>query len=74
MQPWNVLKIPRDKAAGQSSLFAVFDAASDNAGADDLPAAVMNITEWPEQELLANEKSALGFYIAGIHLTDSRIS
>ncbi|MEE2787965.1 MAG: DNA polymerase III subunit alpha [Myxococcota bacterium] len=55
----------RDRDAGQSSLFAVFDAADTTTSVQDLPAAVMNIHEWPEQELLANEKSALGFYISG---------
>ena len=55
----------RDREAGQSNLFGLLvnETASDSD--DEFPPEVMRIDEWPEQELLAQEKSSLGFYISG---------
>lgn len=58
----------RDKASGQSNLFDMLAAPPAAAGAlddDALPPELMEIGEWAEQELLANEKSVLGMYVSG---------
>ncbi|MCA9542886.1 MAG: DNA polymerase III subunit alpha, partial [Myxococcales bacterium] len=56
----------RDKASGQASLFGMFDAAAGkDTGDDDFPPEVLEVGEWPEQVLLAHEKSVLGFYVSG---------
>jgi len=54
----------RDREAGQSNLFAMLATPEDTTD-DVLPKEYLSIEEWPEQELLAHEKSALGFYISG---------
>ncbi len=58
----------RDKASGQANLFGML-AAPPTADAplddDALPPELMEIGEWAEQELLANEKSVLGMYVSG---------
>ena len=50
----------RAAAAGQNDMFGL-DAA---AAVDDAPAAV-DLHEWPERDLLRNEKEALGLYLSG---------
>jgi len=53
-----------DKQKGQSSFFGTFE--------DEkaiVPEAVSNLPEWPQHELLANEKELLGFYVTGHPLT-----
>ena len=54
----------RDREAGQSNLFAMLST-PDDTSSDELPKEFLAIEEWAEQELLAHEKSALGFYISG---------
>jgi len=60
----------RDRAMGQSDLFGAF-AASSGSGAWELERPELYVdpgadeTPWTERELLAEEKSALGFYISG---------
>ncbi|MDR3377817.1 MAG: DNA polymerase III subunit alpha, partial [Verrucomicrobiae bacterium] len=53
-----------DKQKGQSSLFGAFEEA-----APPMPEEVSNLPEWPQHELLANEKELLGFYVTGHPLT-----
>ena len=56
----------RDKESGQASFFDALAApAAADADAPEFPASVMAVEEWPEQELLANEKASLGFYVSG---------
>ena len=52
-----------DKARGQETLFGMLDA--DQPEADDIPAALRNMAEWPDAEKLAHEKELLGFYVSG---------
>ena len=53
-----------DKQKGQSSLFGALEEK-----APAMPEAVSNLPEWPQHELLANEKELLGFYVTGHPLT-----
>ena len=53
-----------DKQKGQSSLFGALEET-----ASPMPEAVSNLSEWPQHELLANEKELLGFYVTGHPLT-----
>ncbi|HLZ53496.1 MAG TPA: DNA polymerase III subunit alpha, partial [Verrucomicrobiae bacterium] len=53
-----------DKQKGQSSLFGALEEK-----APPMPEAISNLTEWPQHELLANEKELLGFYVTGHPLT-----
>ncbi len=55
----------RDQASGQASFFDVLAAPATAEESEDFPPQVMAIEEWPEQELLANEKASLGFYVSG---------
>ena len=54
-------KTNKDRDLGQMSFFDNPEASDDSfkESFEDLP----NIVEWPETELLANEKQMLGFYI-----------
>jgi DNA polymerase-3 subunit alpha len=56
-------KAQKDKAAGQSGLFGIFDDFVLAAGAkqDELPPA----PEWDEHTRLQNEKDVLGFFVSG---------
>jgi len=60
--------VQRDKASGQANLFGML-AAPPTARAplddDALPPDLMEVGEWAEQDLLANEKSVLGMYVSG---------
>ncbi len=60
----------RDKASGQTDLFAVFAEAS-NESATDPP--LPEVKPWSRRELLAQEKEALGFYASGHPLEDYSI-
>lgn len=57
-------KAQKDKAAGQSGLFGIFDS-------DILPAsgnsveALPNMPDWDEHTRLQNEKEVLGFFVSG---------
>jgi DNA polymerase-3 subunit alpha len=53
-----------DKQKGQSSLFGALEEQ-----APPMPEAISNLPEWPQSELLANEKELLGFYVTGHPLT-----
>ena len=55
-----------DRARGQTTLFGMLEESS---GVDEIPAALRNLTEWPESEKLAHEKELLGFYVSGHPLT-----
>lgn len=58
----------RDKESGQGDMFGMFSslAAASTTPADDaFPPEIAAIEEWPEQDLLAHEKSVLGFYVSG---------
>lgn len=62
----------RDKESGQGDMFAMFSSAatttsgSSSAGAQDaFPSEIQAVEEWPVQDLLAHEKSVLGFYVSG---------
>jgi DNA polymerase-3 subunit alpha len=56
-------KAQKDRAAGQSGLFGIFDdfVPAANAKAEELPAA----PEWDEHTRLQNEKDVLGFFVSG---------
>jgi DNA polymerase III subunit alpha len=56
--------IQSDKQKGQSSLFGAMEEKS-----PPMPEAVSNLPEWPQHELLQNEKELLGFYVTGHPLT-----
>ena len=49
-----------DRQRGQSSLFGAFEES-----APPVPESHANLPEWPEHELLAQEKELLGFYVTG---------
>jgi DNA polymerase-3 subunit alpha len=60
--------VQRDRASGQVSLFGAFD--------EPAPAKTVarprpgEMTEWPENELLAFEKELMGFYLSGHPLAE----
>jgi DNA polymerase III subunit alpha len=56
--------IIEDRQRGQSSLFGALE---DRASAD--PESQVNLAEWPDHEMLAQEKELLGFYVTGHPLT-----
>jgi len=53
-----------DRQKGQSSLFGALEEK-----APSMPESVSNLPEWPQHELLAQEKELLGFYVTGHPLT-----
>ena len=53
-----------DKQKGQSSFFGAFEEKT-----QPVPEAIASLPEWPQHELLANEKELLGFYVTGHPLT-----
>jgi DNA polymerase III subunit alpha len=53
-----------DRERGQSSLFGAFEDRS-----VEEPEAQRDLPEWPDHELLAQEKELLGFYVTGHPLT-----
>jgi DNA polymerase-3 subunit alpha len=62
----------RDRAAGQTSLFGLFDAAAVSALAGQVNAAAapsagdyVESEPWDRRELLVRERQALGFYVSG---------
>jgi DNA polymerase III subunit alpha len=52
----------RDKASGQTGLFAVFAESSSGTLLEPL---LQDIKPWSRKEVLAHEKEALGFYVSG---------
>ena len=63
----NGARTQKDKASGQTGLFAAF-AEADNTEAVDPP--LPEVKAWSRRELLAHEKDALGFYASGHPLED----
>jgi DNA polymerase-3 subunit alpha len=57
----------RDKETGQGDMFSMFttQAAFSARKSADFPSEIAAIEEWPVQDLLAHEKSVLGFYVSG---------
>jgi len=55
----------RDRSTGQSSLFSMLAAPTDESSNDELPPHIEALDEWPEQERLAHEKATLGVYVSG---------
>lgn len=53
-----------DKQKGQSSFFGAFEEKT-----KPVPESTGDLPEWPQHELLANEKELLGFYVTGHPLT-----
>jgi DNA polymerase III subunit alpha len=53
-----------DRQRGQSSLFGAMEEK-----APPMAEAISNLPEWPQHELLAQEKELLGFYVTGHPLT-----
>ncbi len=53
-----------DRQRGQSSLFGALEEKT-----VPMPEAATNLPEWPQHELLAQEKELLGFYVTGHPLT-----
>lgn len=63
----NGARTQKDKASGQTGLFAAFAEADTTASIDPpLP----DVKPWSRRELLAHEKDALGFYASGHPLED----
>jgi DNA polymerase III subunit alpha len=60
----------RDRDEGQGSLFEGLG--SQKAAATAQQAAVVQVPEWPRDELLAAEKEVLGFYLSGHPLDEYR--
>ncbi len=58
----------RDRAAGQSSLFDVFETAPKKSATT----AAARVAPWPQNEKLAYEKELLGFYVTGHPLDEYR--
>ncbi len=54
-------RLGRDRKAGQGSIFDLMDSGQSASRAASLP----NLPEWSENDKLAYEKEALGFYITG---------
>jgi DNA polymerase-3 subunit alpha len=54
-------KVQRELVTGQISFFSMDAENNTFAGDEQFP----NIPEWPQAQLLANEKSLLGFYLSG---------
>lgn len=63
----NGARIQKDKASGQTGLFAAF-AESDSSQSVDPP--LPEVKPWSRKELLGHEKDALGFYASGHPLED----
>lgn len=59
----------RDRESGQGSLFDLLDDPGD-AGFEETPPP--DVPEFPESEMLENEKALLGFYVSGHPLSSSR--
>jgi DNA polymerase-3 subunit alpha len=55
----------RDRAAGQTTLFGLFDAAPTRAAAASTAGDYLDSPPWDRRELLVRERQALGFYVSG---------
>jgi DNA polymerase III subunit alpha len=57
-------KAQKDKAAGQSGLFGIFDSDVMPSGSEKVE-ALPNVPDWDEHTRLQNEKEVLGFFVSG---------
>jgi DNA polymerase-3 subunit alpha len=57
-------KAQKDKAAGQSGLFGIFDSDITPAAGNKVE-ALPNVADWDEHTRLQNEKEVLGFFVSG---------
>jgi DNA polymerase-3 subunit alpha len=55
----------RDREAGQTTLFGLFDAAPGSAPAAPTAGDYVETPPWDRRELLVRERQALGFYVSG---------
>jgi DNA polymerase III subunit alpha len=55
----------RDRAAGQTTLFGLFDAAPSQSAAAPSAGDYVDAAPWDRRELLVRERQALGFYVSG---------
>jgi DNA polymerase III subunit alpha len=55
----------RDRAAGQTTLFGLFDAAPQTASAGPTAGDYVDCEPWDRRELLVRERQTLGFYVSG---------
>jgi DNA polymerase III subunit alpha len=55
----------RDRAAGQTTLFGLFDSAPEQASAAPTAGDYVECEPWDRRELLVRERQALGFYVSG---------
>ncbi|MCK6575628.1 DNA polymerase III subunit alpha [Myxococcota bacterium] len=55
----------KDRAAGQGSLFDLLGGGGGMKASNKLPPELASVDEWPQRQLLANEKDCLGFYVSG---------
>ncbi|MGO9835562.1 MAG: DNA polymerase III subunit alpha [Polyangiaceae bacterium] len=55
----------RDRAAGQTTLFGLFDSAPKQASAAPTAGDYVEAEPWDRRELLVRERQALGFYVSG---------
>jgi DNA polymerase-3 subunit alpha len=55
----------RDRAAGQTTLFGLFDAAPQTSSAGPTAGDYADCEPWDRRELLVRERQALGFYVSG---------
>jgi DNA polymerase III subunit alpha len=55
----------RDRAAGQTTLFGLFDSAPQQASAAPTAGDYVEAEPWDRRELLVRERQALGFYVSG---------
>ena len=58
-----------DRKRGQGSLFDAFDAAAEEGGTAVATLSLPDVEEMPDNQLLAEEKKALGFYMSSHPLT-----
>lgn len=58
-------RVSQDRASGQTSLFGLLDAGAQKAVERASSAAYGAVGAWDTRELLARERSALGFYVSG---------
>ena len=55
----------RDRAAGQTTLFGLFDAAPQHASSAPTAGDYVECEPWDRRDLLVRERQALGFYVSG---------
>jgi DNA polymerase-3 subunit alpha len=58
-------RVSQDRASGQTSLFGLLDASARKDVERTASAAFPSVSAWDTRELLARERSSLGFYVSG---------